>query len=837
MLVRVLRKTVPPPRLAAGLAAAAAALTLITGAPALAQEAPDPAVEALILRVGAPPGDVPARLEHGADGVVLRWRGGSARLSDRPIPAAPGSAVGGLGVVVLAGGRAVTTVRVWSDGDPGVAALVGGEARAPRVLWTGDLALRGEDVGERTADVLQVRTLRVDGAAEPAQQVLVGRRREGVRVCGADAPAILEPRAVHPVDGTLRPVVLRRLRDGAAPRALSPATEGPAADGPAIRALRFTASSRADTADPPAALADGDPATWFAGAGAQAFVVGRFQAADARVGALGITPVPTDRRASTLGRPVDVALVDGAGDTFRFTLPADARPGQTFWVRAPDGASFDGSCLTLVAESVAAPPGRSAARGVALAEVTAWSAAELAHGLPGLAARLGGPEGDAYAGLLALAGDRGARAVLDALPGLAGAGRTRAWGVLHRAGLEAARDALLGAASSEAAEGQAHADRAALLALAEGPPADAALLAALTGGGADARDPIGERAAALLARAAPARAIPAVVARMARDGGSGRPALREALDRAARGVGDPSAALTEAVGDVAGEAPPLALVAGAALAVAATPGAEGFVAAALARAPEAERFEDAWRLVAAAADGPPAPAVDAWLGRTVGNADAWMLRAEALTALAARDPAGAADVARVALEDPYPRVRARAAALVPVARAADAERLGHLARADLWPIARAAAVEALAGAPDAGDVIREAVGDPNQGVRAAAVEALARRGDRTAWPLVRGRLLDGDEWPAVLSAGIAYAAEVCVPEAVPALRRLVSRSGRPDAWDPDVGVAVAAVAALGHLPGDAALETLREADSDLAPPAIRAAARRALAERDPCAPE
>ncbi|MEO0324266.1 MAG: hypothetical protein AAF447_14995, partial [Myxococcota bacterium] len=239
--------------------------------------------------------------------------------------------------------------------------------------------------------------------------------------------------------------------------------------------------------------------------------------------------------------------------------------------------------------------------------------------------------------------------------------------------------------------------------------------------------------------------------------------------------------------------------------------------------------DDAASLDLARAGGP-----DTWLARLAAGAEEWMLRREALDALAARDAEGWPRLAAEALGDDVPRVRAHALSLlrrVPH----DAEdpvflRMAALARRDSWPRVRAAGVAAIVGTPAGLPVVRAALSDPSRDVREAAVRALTEAPDDdpdASWPRVRARLADEDEFPAVVMAAANYAAVRCRGDALEAFGPVLDRALRPTPWSPDVDAAVVAIEAAGALGGPGADALLTRAEAATAPPSLRAAAHRA----------
>ena len=321
-----------------------------------------------------------------------------------------------------------------------------------------------------------------------------------------------------------------------------------------------------------------------------------------------------------------------------------------------------------------------------------------------------------------------------------------------------------------------------------------------------------------------------MLAAIAADGGSERPALREGL---AQAIGNRAAAraLFERWVEQVPTAPARAAVA---LGLAARADTRPLAAPLIrALAPEAERFEDRWRLVRGAALLGADPEIDAGLSALARDADEWRLRAAAMGALRRRDAPSRAAVARGLLADPYPRVRVAAIETLD-ALDEDDEGLATRASRDTWPMVRAAAVTALFDRPAGRDAVRRAVGDHSARVRHAALGALTRGGVREALPLVTARLEDRDEFPRVTEQALRWGEELCVEEAGEAVLAVLRRGARGDAWAPDVDLAALA----GDLAMRLGSETAREAETIArragTPELVRAAIERRAADPRPC---
>jgi len=165
----------------------------------------------------------------------------------------------------------------------------------------------------------------------------------------------------------------------------------------------------------------------------------------------------------------------------------------------------------------------------------------------------------------------------------------------------------------------------------------------------------------------------------------------------------------------------------------------------------------------------------------------------------------------------------------------DMESVARLATSDSWPLVRASAIEALATSSRALPVLRAAVGDHSSHVRTAAVGALRARRDPASWSVIEPRLRDDDEWPSVIEQGVGFARDLCLRQAGDALTVVLRRGLRPDAWAPDVDLALEAFEALVAIGGPAGADAMRVASRPTAPGPLRAAARRARQSPPRCA--
>lgn len=343
-------------------------------------------------------------------------------------------------------------------------------------------------------------------------------------------------------------------------------------------------------------------------------------------------------------------------------------------------------------------------------------------------------------------------------------------------------------------------------------------------------DPVvGDRAASILARAAPDFAIRPLLDATVADGGADRRGLRDALTVAVQRSSRPAPVLQAWL-----RADPSPTAVGStALALADTEAhAEVLRSFIEYAAPRADDFETRWRLLQAAGAAAASDTVDRWLDAELRAEDAWMIRRSAVEALTAR---GARARTRVALEDPYPRVRSTAAASL----AGDADSLvarATLARKDVWPFVRAAAVVSLRSEADALPVIVATVDDPMSVVRGAAIDTLTPATHDEGWDRIRGRLARADEWPRVTTAAIEYAIAHCRTDAAEPLFRVVLRAGSRQPTTDDLNAAARAIEALrilGTPESKAALARLREASE--VPPTLKTALHRPLPNEGACA--
>jgi hypothetical protein len=343
---------------------------------------------------------------------------------------------------------------------------------------------------------------------------------------------------------------------------------------------------------------------------------------------------------------------------------------------------------------------------------------------------------------------------------------------------------------------------------------------------------VGDRAARLLARSEPSFAIAPLLVALSAEGGPDRAELRNALAVATeRAEGSAQKLALWLRSD-----PPLPALASAAFGLSAIETQPAIVARLIERAlgqlSDSSDFTARWRLLRSAGRAGPSQPIDRWLQAELREAPEWMLREAAVESLAMR---GNRDRARPCLEDPYPRVRSRAATILEGDAATLVER-AKLARRDAWPMVRAAAVKSLRREARALPVLVAAVDDSMSVVRAAAIEALRDFPHPEGWESVHRRLEDSSEWPTVTLAAIGYAVAHCRFDAVNSLLGVVRRAAPSNARTEDLNNAARAIEALRALQtpeAESAVQMLR--DTEGIPPTLKMALDRPLSGHGRCA--
>lgn len=436
---------------------------------------------------------------------------------------------------------------------------------------------------------------------------------------------------------------------------------------------------------------------------------------------------------------------------------------------------------------------------------------------------LGAEHDRATAALYALqsGGAPAAEAIRDAWPSLSVLAQKRAIAALRGLAMEhdAAVDALVAAARSEDERVRELGLAALRRASHQGRKGLVALLA-------DPRD--GDLAASALARTDPDFAVTHLLDAISAAGGPDRPGLRNALAIAVRRAEAPGPALDAWLG----AEPPPAAVASAALALSTIDDRRDEVASFVAYALRAPiDFPTAWRLLQSASAAATSVPIDRWVAAQLTEPEEWMLRAAAVDAITAR---GAREQARPALRDPYPRVRARAAAALSGDAATLVDR-ATLARRDTWPLVRASAVASLRTEGDALPVIVASIDDSMSVVRVAAIEALLPASHDEGWDRIHRRLRAPNEWPGVVAAAIRYVVAHCRTDAAESLFRVVMRAAPSHALTEDLNNAaraIEALRALGTAEANAVIERLQTTPG--VPPTLKMALDEPLADGARC---
>ena len=425
--------------------------------------------------------------------------------------------------------------------------------------------------------------------------------------------------------------------------------------------------------------------------------------------------------------------------------------------------------------------------------------------------------------LLQASGERAAKQIRAVWPTISLLGQKRAIGALTRLAVnhDAAIDTLIEAARADDEDLRNRAFEALRQLGSRGRRALAVLVA----------DPaVGDRAASLLARAAPDFAIAPLLDAMAEPAGSNRPELRAALGTAVqRAVGNANAKLRAWLA----KEPAAAAVASASMGLVGLEAQRAtmtsFIAYAASRSMD---FPSTWRLLRSAAAAGASGEIDRWVRSQVEGPEEWMLRQAAVEASAAR---GHREDARASLKDAYPRVRASAATALSGDAGSMLER-ATLARRDPWPMVRAAAVRSLRSEGEALAVVVASVDDSMSQVRAAAIEVLTASPHDEGWERIHRMLRDRDEWPLVTAAAIDYAVAHCRTDAAEALFRVVMRAAPGNALTEDLNNAALAVEALRALGSPEAVATVEQLRSTQGiPPTLKMALEQPLAEDGRCA--
>lgn len=781
-----------------------------------------PAGSSSELRLGKPASAAPVTLSEGADGSVLTIGNVQTTL---PLRQARTIRIEN---VTLAGGNDVGLVYASDGTHEAVAIAVRRAGGAIEVIWTGALYLRG-DPGERRADALEV----ADRDGDHHADVIVGAYDEQVRVCGQDR-ALLEPRALDPKTLTLRPVLLNRLDAKRPVEKLTASAQGPQTQGPPLlRALRPTAASSSAAGGKGAdlrAVTDGDVTTfWSEGRGLGGrfeFVTLRWGAPEKPITALALI-LPAAPSGTKLADLRKVSISTDQGPRYEVTLPSGVAAGQRYWVvpKQPIRAA----CLTVSLDEIA-----SAGPQVhgAIAELEAYTDLDQGGGGQALVDELihdGTSAADATE-LLLQSQVEVVPQLSAAWPTLSPTGKRRALRVI--ASRAATDERALPLVALATRDSDAEVAKAALAALVQQLPRSQAFMLDA------ARNPgrSGDEAAQALARAGGPSTLEDLLKLWAGEPRAAeRAAFRDAVAVAFRRAGNQAAAVVERWVDQ--DAPSVQARAAASLALAKVP--EGKASAAQLVESSlglAKEFPERWRLVLAAAQLPADPKTDAWLAGLAASAEEWMLRTAALDALEARQTPAAVPAAKAALQDVYPRVRARALRVLANDRAS-VEDLVKYARKDEWFLVRAAALGVLPDESGGHAAMLDSLKDPSPVVRAAGIRALRRVHAKDGWAAIEPLVLNAEEYPDVIGEGVAFARALCVEAAAKTLQDVVKRGLRPNAWTADQELALGALEALTHLGGANAKWALQRSAAPVVPATIRTAATRAVNQLATCQSE
>jgi len=701
--------------------------------------------------------------------------------------------------VELVGGGRVAVLRAKAD-DAEAGAIVS-RPRGTRgaVLWSGRLTPHG-DPGERITHRIEVADR--DGDGKP--DVLLGETFERARLCG-QRDTLLNPRAIDPRTLKLRRVSIDRLAAAQLESAIDVTAELVAVGAtqtPDMRLLLPVAASSTrgtsgpSVAGPPFALADGDATTaWHeggAGGGRGEFVTLRWDSEQWPLRAITLSFAGVTGEA--VAPPVEsIALLADGGLQYRVAIPTTpAQAPARYRITLPQPAKT--RCLSLVFPQ----PARAGAT-LGLAEVQGHGGFAEGGGISALVKELSGsgPRASEAARLLSRGGEPALEALAAGWPTMTRDARLRGLRVAQAMATQPTAVELL---ASAAQDSDATVRDAALEGLVKAGDAGAEARAAVL-----ATQGLGDRLAIQLARRGGVAELDALLGAMVGPADAARTDLREALAISVRRLG---AAGAQRLDQWRSDPHPAEIRAAVAQAVSQVEVAAPSVAALVSEglSPDLE-FEPLWRFVRASGALDSQPDVDARLASLARDDERWMMRAEALSSLAARRGTALEEVARALLLDPYPRVRAVAVRSLAALGAATGALTKH-ARRDRWFLVRVAALGSMGATAAERDAMREAVDDRAPVVRTAAIVALQRIADARGWSVVEPHVSNDSEDPQVIGAGVSFASALCIKKASPALRAVVERGLKPDAWDPDRELALHGLLALQHIDGRASIEPL-----------------------------
>lgn len=704
-----------------------------------------------------------------------------------------------IGVVQLTPIQAVLQVRVEAEQE--VTTLITPNGR---VLWSGVTSFTG-DPGERVRSDVETH----DRTGDSLPDLVVGERRETTRICGSEL-ALLNPRAVDPRRLTLRPVVIR---PNAVNRAEAFLTASVQSRRVPVGGTLFSGAASSGSPGAPE-LTDDDPTTaWVEGRGGP----GRWEFVTVGLGS-GARPIHAVQFTfpqSPWVPPTEVFLVGSTTDddvrVFRVSL-GTSPPGTELVVELPDPAPW--TCLSVVLDRAA---DESTTAGVGLAELSVLSDLDYGEGLNMLVRAVvqdRGEDGDRAVHLLSRMGDRGVSVVEDAWETLSPSGRQRALRIAEANPMLAGSARLLLKGLTD--RNQAVRDKSLRVALELGVQAWEPLVSVLHSNVIDHADlefsegQSTSSVAEILASIDPERAIEPILIALASEQGGDRPTVRRGLRQAVTRSQAPIDAYDAWIDHA-----PVSALASAALALVGTdhPLRDRFLVRAV---QGVVSFDDRYR-AAEAAEGSDNAEVHDWLRVQLFDAEEWMVRERAVVSLSPQ-----LDWLRVALADPYPRVRRSALAKF---AELDRPRAVQMAARDPWALVRTIA-PGLSTTEDGG-LLTRLVSDRSFRVRTAAIEALTRHEDLSAITQVATRLNDRNEFPQVTVVAVEYASNLCLQELGKPLAEVVARGLLPNAWDPDIQTAVPALVALARIDPVEAEPVLARAQSPVSPARIRQAARQA----------
>lgn len=694
-----------------------------------------------------------------------------------------------------------------------------------RLVWKEQTGLKG-DVGERLSLAVRFQDLTGDGIPE----IVTGTMSEAVSLCGMDEKPLLFRQVYDWKKAAFRHVLARR---PGFPEPVNIQGSNDPGKGQTRALVEQTvplAVSRAagDRGDPillspPRALVDGDPATaWMPlpENGAGEFATFKTLAPVYGVTRVGIRPLPAVKRPKSYDRPRSLFLSTENG-FFRLSFPSDPiqSPEEMIWFELP--SPQHSRCFSLIVESSYA---RSAQRPLALSEVVFITEADGPDGLRKLAEDLNSSQKRRQAALLLeRAGPEATDAIRAVWEDLNLEGKHRAVTVVANGSPKAGVDLLCDGAlrggpelMQSALRGIKNAGDVAvpilekyLVSEEELPPAKAG-----KGSARAAEEGFGKVVEILAALGTP-RALELLASQAGKGGRERRILLRRHLAQmglARRENADHLFALAEEAKDK-GRKEALfdfvrALAQNRRWSSKLRPIVDQLYSA-------ADGFEDRYRALLLVGQL-----------RCFGNRDHLLtsavdpdhlIRAVAIEALGncVEGAERARAVAREALGDTA--VEVRLAALHTLERLGAEEKsrkvVARLAVEDAWPGVRARSVH-FAARFDPGatlPILSVAKNDSSPVVRAAALKGAGSISGKEADRLIEDFLANDEEESGIKIMAAGIAARRCQRTAVPLLFDLLKRGAEPQAGSKEVDVAVAAAESLGRIGGSEAREYLYKA--------------------------